>query len=318
MVRITTDPKSHTNYGWDEDPATWKLLRAHPPLGALQWVEKKIGGRVKRVVALRGGLSSAVHRVDIHIDAAAGNSTQSFVLRRQVRAEVLDEEPDVVAREVAALQLALSLAVSTPQVIAADESGSAFGEPALLMTHLAGETVWRPTDFDQWLLGMASLLPEVHSISRVPNSTLQTFEPYFPEYSVPPLNSRYPSLWLKALEVAADYRGLGSGHLIHRDFHPGNLLWSGDSPPGLVDWMSACWGPGSMDVAHCRMNLMESHDLATADRFKTVHETVSGELFDPTADVIAAVDWLEDLQQREAGDLVSVEENLAKALAQIR
>jgi hypothetical protein len=66
------------------------------------------------------------------------------------------------------------------------------------------------------------------------------------------------------------------------------------------------------------MNLIESHDLATADRFKTVYETVSGESFDPTADVITAVDWLADLQQRKAGDLMSVEENLAKALAQIR
>jgi aminoglycoside phosphotransferase (APT) family kinase protein len=185
------------------------------------------------------------------------------------------------------------------------------------MTHLAGETVWRPTDFEQWLSGMASLLPEVHSISSLPNSALQSFEPYFPENSAPD-DSRRPSLWPKALEVAADYRQLGSDHLIHRDFHPGNLLWSSDSLPGLVDWMSACWGPSSMDVSHCRMNLIESHDLVTADRFKTVYETVSGKSFDPTADVITAVDWLADLQQRKAGDLMSVEENLAKALAQIR
>ena len=44
--------------------------------------------------------------------------------------------------------------------------------------------------------------------------------------------------------------------LVHRDYHPGNVLWRRSKISGVVDWQAACTGPAVADVAHCRVNLL--------------------------------------------------------------
>lgn len=44
--------------------------------------------------------------------------------------------------------------------------------------------------------------------------------------------------------------------LCHRDFHPGNLIWRGDTLTGVVDWTTSMAGPAWLDVAHFRVNLL--------------------------------------------------------------
>ena len=46
---------------------------------------------------------------------------------------------------------------------------------------------------------------------------------------------------------------------LHRDFHPGNLLWTDERITGVVDWVSACAGPPEEDIGHCRANLAIRH-----------------------------------------------------------
>ena len=41
----------------------------------------------------------------------------------------------------------------------------------------------------------------------------------------------------------------------HRDYHPGNVLWSRGQVSGVVDWTHACHGAPAVDVAHCALNL---------------------------------------------------------------
>ncbi len=53
--------------------------------------------------------------------------------------------------------------------------------------------------------------------------------------------------------------------VIHRDFHPDNVLWSDGRISGVVDWANACLGPAAVDVAHFRVNLAVLHGPATAD-----------------------------------------------------
>ena len=38
---------------------------------------------------------------------------------------------------------------------------------------------------------------------------------------------------------------------LHRDFHPGNVLFTGADVTGVVDWVETSWGPADLDVAHC-------------------------------------------------------------------
>ncbi len=68
---------------------------------------------------------------------------------------------------------------------------------------------------------------------------------------------------------------------IHRDFHPGNLLWSRRRLTGIVDWAAACRGPIGCDIAHCRANLRDLADPVTADRFVSIYSSLTGYQLDP-------------------------------------
>jgi hypothetical protein len=60
---------------------------------------------------------------------------------------------------------------------------------------------------------------------------------------------------------------------LHRDFHPGNLLWHKGELVGIVDWAFACRGPGAVDVAHTRANLALVDGVTAADRFLEAYGT---------------------------------------------
>ena len=68
---------------------------------------------------------------------------------------------------------------------------------------------------------------------------------------------------------------------MHRDFHPGNVLWSRGRLTGIVDWANACHGPAGCDIAHCRWNLIELSGFEAADRFQAAYERMTGHAFDP-------------------------------------
>jgi aminoglycoside phosphotransferase (APT) family kinase protein len=95
---------------------------------------------------------------------------------------------------------------------------------------------------------------------------------------------RDAGLWERAVLRTTTARPTGPGVLIHRDFHPGNILWTGARVTGVVDWVNACLGPAEVDTAHMRVNLAVLDDVATADR------VVPG---DPAWDIEAAFGFLD-------------------------
>jgi Ser/Thr protein kinase RdoA (MazF antagonist) len=75
------------------------------------------------------------------------------------------------------------------------------------------------------------------------------------------------------------------GRFLHRDFHPGNVLF--DVPPprpegarisGVVDWAAVSWGPADLDVAHCSTNLALLHGPEWGLRFAEAYEEAGGML----------------------------------------
>jgi aminoglycoside phosphotransferase (APT) family kinase protein len=79
---------------------------------------------------------------------------------------------------------------------------------------------------------------------------------------------------------------------LHRDFHPGNLLWEQDELVGIVDWTLACRGPREAEIAHVRSNLALVDDVAAADRFLEAYtERVSGYQHHPWWDVAELFMW---------------------------
>jgi aminoglycoside phosphotransferase (APT) family kinase protein len=71
---------------------------------------------------------------------------------------------------------------------------------------------------------------------------------------------------------------------IHRDFHPGNVLWTGADISGIVDWGNACVGPAAFDLAHLRVNLASLAGQAATDA------TFPG---DPSWDIEAALGFID-------------------------
>jgi aminoglycoside phosphotransferase (APT) family kinase protein len=85
----------------------------------------------------------------------------------------------------------------------------------------------------------------------------------------------------------------GARVFLHRDFHPGNVLWQDGALRGIVDWVNASVGPPGADLGHCRVNLAGRFGQPAAERFLDHYREVSGrEDYHPYWDVVAALGGL--------------------------
>ena len=303
-------------YGFDDDEETRRLLRSRPPRVALRWASRELGGTVTAVRALRGGSASAVHLLTVDRGAAV----ERVVLRRYVRPETVEEEPDVAAREALALRfvagLDLGAGVATPRLLAVDPTGEKAGVPALLMSRVAGRVEWSPEHLDRWLTGLAALLPPMHAAALPPPGVIRPFEPYRQDSYESPGWARRPAVWPRAVELfhRPPPDGVGPDVFTHRDFHPGNVLWRRGRVTGVVDWSSASIGPACVDVGHCRGNLFQ-YGLEVADRFTEIWEQLTGASYHPWADVVTIIGSLDDLRDEPSPGRFLVEDALARAIA---
>jgi aminoglycoside phosphotransferase (APT) family kinase protein len=273
------DGRRSPPHGFCDDEETRRLLRSRPPRQALAWAGARLGGRVISARALRGGMSSAVHLITVE---RPGDRPDQAVLRRYVRHD--PSEPDAAAREARALRLAERTGVPAPALLAVDPDGAQAGVPAVLMSRLPGRVDWWPSDLDRWLARLAGLLPRIH---RVPGGSLPRFAPYRQHGYRPPGWARYPGVWERAVELAHGPVPDLPAVLLHRDFHPGNVLWRRGQVSGVVDWLGACAGPAAADVAHCRVNLL-TLGAEAAERFTAHWERAAGAVHHPWGDVVKA------------------------------
>ncbi|HSS08317.1 MAG TPA: aminoglycoside phosphotransferase family protein, partial [Acidimicrobiales bacterium] len=220
-----------------------ELRRTTIPDQVRTWVAQKAGATIVRAKRLPGASSTAVHGVYL-------TDGRRFVLRRYSWPGFLDEEPVAPRREVDALLFAFSHGLPVPEVVAADVTGTEVGDgvPVLLMGFVSGQAVAVP-DLER----LAQAAAAIHEIDagHFPHR-------YFPwcagPTSNPPAASTRPALWEKAVELWHDAMPPYRATFIHRDFHPGNVLWWRGRVSGVVDWANACVGPRGCDVAHCRGN----------------------------------------------------------------
>jgi len=262
--------------------------------------------------ALRGGMYSAVHR--LLVASAAGQT--SVVLRRHVRPEVLAAEPGLPDREAATLRYLEGVDLPTPRLLGLDRTGEEAGVPALLMSHLGGRVDWWPEDEARWLRRLAAVLPAIHAV-RVPGpGLLPDFAPYRQAHDDPPPWAERPAVWERALEIAGGPTPDLPRVLVHRDFHPGNVLWRRGAVSGVVDWQVTSVGPGDVDVGHCRVNLLTRSSEAAA-RFTAHWEELTGSTYHPWADVVTVVGFLDDLHEVPGSDRNRTEELLARAVAEL-
>ncbi len=239
-------------------------MRRRPPASTLAWAAAQLGphARVTRVRRLRNAWASAMHALDV----ANGDRTHRLVLRRWARTDLATDE-GVVENEAAALTLlAAAEGVATPELVAADPDGDQTDVPALLMTRLPGRDVLAPKDLDAFLDGLVATLRAVHAVPMPPDA-LHVYNKWIDAVTGPPSWSTRTDVWERAIEIANRPVPRHEALFLHRDYHPGNVLWQRGKISGVVDWPSACRGPSAADVAHCRGNLVLLFGIDVADDF---------------------------------------------------
>jgi aminoglycoside phosphotransferase (APT) family kinase protein len=227
-------------------------------------------GDVTRVIPLEGGTSSAVHEVELR------DGTR-LVLRRYLNKEWRGAEPEMVIREATALQLVTTL--PAPRLVKIDPEGSEAGVPAVLMTRIPGNHDRRP-DLEQ----LAALLPRIHAIEP---KGLPAYASYGLHTKMPPPWANDESVWHEAFRLFDAPPPPHETTLIHRDFHPGNVLWRDGTLTGIVDWVLASRGAPQADIGHCRWNLARTQGAQAADGFLE-HTEHAGD-YHPYWDVVAAL-----------------------------
>lgn len=200
-----------------------------------------------------------------------------LVLRRYLWRGFLEAEPEAPGREVDALQFAQRRGLPAPEMVAADLTGHEIGDgvPALLMTYLPGQPIAVPD-----LNRLAESAASIHAVNA-DSFGHEYFRWCEREMTSPPVLTAQPELWERAIELWHGANPTYRPTFIHRDFHPGNLLWSRGRLTGVVDWANACRGPVGCDIAHCRANLRDLAGPHAADAFAAAYESLTGSALHP-------------------------------------
>jgi aminoglycoside phosphotransferase (APT) family kinase protein len=144
---------------------------------------------------------------------------------------------------------------------------------------------------EAFLRGLAALLPPIHATP--PGPGIPAYAPYPLEAWTPPAWTERPEVWERGFATFDEPPPVGSPVLIHRDFHPGNVLWQAGAVSGVVDWPNTSVGAPEADIGHCRMNLAGVFGLPVADRFLELCGVRAAD-YDPYWDIVAALGGFDD------------------------
>jgi aminoglycoside phosphotransferase (APT) family kinase protein len=227
------------------------------------WLAKVLGAReVKEIRSLTFGVASDLRLLGVDGDP--------FVLRRYMDDTLSHQSPELISDEVTTLRAARRvLGALVPEPIAFDPTGALAGHPALLMTYLPGTVVVHDLDPHR----LAESLAALHA-SVVPVEFPRYHQWFEPTQIAVPGWTRVPKAWATLLAHLGTPEPESPIVFLHRDFHPGNLLWQNGELVGIVDWASACRGPRAVDVAHTRANLALVNGAPAADRFLDAYGTL--------------------------------------------
>ncbi|MFI9103661.1 phosphotransferase family protein [Streptomyces fildesensis] len=290
--------------GADVDDQGWSATRA--------WVEERVGEgrRIDDAERLRGGWTSEMRRLRV----SGTGEPQWLVLRSFVKPFFVQHAKGLLTREADILRLLRETDVPVAAFHGVDATAAYCDHPSLLMSLLPGSVRLGEEETELRTELLARQLVGIHQV-RVPvDARPREYQAWTsPDRVRLPESTERPQLWQRAVEVIRrdppDYRPC----FLHRDFHPGNVLFTGQGArleiTGVVDWVETSWGPADLDVAHCSTALAllygAEEGMRLADRYLasggTLTEDPSAHLYWRVLDALAfapdaekvAVPWRE-------------------------
>ncbi|MFF5572441.1 alpha/beta fold hydrolase [Streptomyces luteogriseus] len=237
----------------------WSATRA--------WVAKQLpeGRTVARSSFLTGGWSAQMRRLAL-------DDGSELALRTFVKPFFRRHAPGLLAREAEMLTLlAEQEGVPVAELVGVDATGEHCDHPSLLMSVLPGRVRVDGEELDARVDLLAAQLARIHRV--VPRERPRTYQAWTSPAAV-------PSGWERAVDVIRRDPPPYDGCFLHRDFHPGNVLFTGSGTGlrigGVVDWVETSWGPADLDVAHCSTALALLHGPEYGLGFRERYEARGG------------------------------------------
>ncbi|MFE3656173.1 phosphotransferase family protein [Streptomyces sp. NPDC059165] len=271
-----TKEADHDTPGTSGDDG-WSATRA--------WVEKTLGGQVESATRLRGGWTSRMLRLTV----TGAEGSRPVVLRSFVEPFYLRHAEGLLTREADVLRLLGDTGVPAAQPLGVEATAGQCDHPSLLMSLLPGTVRLDDEHAGRRSRLLARQLVDIHRLDVPDGARPRRYQPWASadHVRVPTATAR-PRLWDRAVDVIRQEPPPWAGCFLHRDFHPGNVLFTGDGDDlvvsGVVDWVETSWGPADLDVAHCATNLALLHGPRAAAELVDHYLAAGGSLDgDPAA-----------------------------------
>ncbi|MBY8889398.1 phosphotransferase [Streptomyces sp. PTM05] len=251
------------------------------------WVERSLrpGDRVCAVAALRGGWTSQMRRLDVEGEG----EPYSLVLRSFVKPFFVKHALGLLTREADILRLLADTNVPAARLHSVDAAAEHCDHPSLLMSLLPGRLRLDGEDIERKTELLARQLVAIHGLLVPEGARPRTYQAWTsPERVRLPENSKQPEVWQRAVDVIRQPPPAYRPRFLHRDFHPGNVLFAGEGADltitGVVDWVETSWGPADLDVAHCSTALVLLHGVPAGMQLADHYIAAGGTLSDDPAD----------------------------------
>ncbi|MGW7368021.1 phosphotransferase family protein [Streptomyces sp. NPDC054841] len=264
--------------GADIDDRGWSSTRA--------WVEKNLHpqARVDTAERLRGGWTSDMRRLRV----TGGGDPHWLVLRSFVKPFFLHHAEGLLTREADVLRLLGNTEVPAAVLLALDATAAHCDHPSLLMSLLPGTVRLDDEGAGRRIELLARQLVAIHRVRVPADARPRAYQAWTApdRVRIPDATGR-PELWQRAVDLIRDDPPSFTGCFLHRDFHPGNVLFTQDvdglAISGVVDWVETSWGPADLDVAHCSTALALLHGPRAAMRLADHYLAAGGRLTDDPA-----------------------------------
>ncbi len=238
------------------------------PQRVREWAQTHLGADIVGVEAVEGGRTDTISMLRLRNGAAV-------ILRHLAPGRWGEVGHRHVVSEAIGCRLAAGSGLPVPRLIASDPDAAQSGAYANLTSWLPGRVRLDPLGKGA-IDALAGVAATLHSIPVPPELRPRPYAFWVPDDLRPPAWAGRTGLWERAIEIfAAGPPGTPAG-LIHRDFHPDNMLWQHDAITGVIDWAETSWGPPDLDVAHCYTNFAMLQDLVSAEAFVAAYRAHGG------------------------------------------